>query len=195
MRFRHPLLRTAAWATRHLRSAAQRTPRLPQLCPTLGSEPGSGISPRRPRRPTAPASELEALADENPSRLGHAAASAALERAARLSDDPAVAADRLAAPIEDAALSGDVDGARDLADDIGQCRLIRKRAAEQDFLSLGRKPVTSCAGPWRRVCDHRVTTGQKVGGRVPPRWAAIRPTPLPTGGYRGSRALNTSMYL
>ena len=47
--------------------------------------------------------------------MGHAAASAALERAARLSDDRMLSAERLAAAVEDAALAGDVSRARALA--------------------------------------------------------------------------------
>ena len=46
------------------------------------------------------ADELEQLADEDRERFGHAAASAALERAAHLSVDPAQSARRLAAAIE-----------------------------------------------------------------------------------------------
>ena len=47
--------------------------------------------------------------------MGHAAASALFERAARLSDDPTLSAERLAAAVEDAALAGDVSRARALA--------------------------------------------------------------------------------
>ena len=46
--------------------------------------------------------------------------------------------------------------------------MIRKKAAEQDVLSLGRKPVTACAAPSRRVCDHRVTTGPPEPGTTKP---------------------------
>ena len=64
------------------------------------------------------ADELEQLADEDRERFGHAAASAALERAAHLSVDPAQSASALAAAIEDAAMGGDVARARDLAEHV-----------------------------------------------------------------------------
>jgi DNA-binding NarL/FixJ family response regulator len=119
VRFRHPLLRTAAWATA---TPPERRTAHAALAAALPD------SRRRTRiwhlaeAATAPdgslAAELEALADEDRNRYGHAAASAALERAARLSDDPTAAGDRLAAAIEDAALAGDVGRARDLAEQL-----------------------------------------------------------------------------
>jgi DNA-binding NarL/FixJ family response regulator len=119
VRFRHPLLRTAAWATA---TPAERRAAHAALAAALPDSRWRARIWHLAEAATAPndalAAELEALADENRSRLGHAAASAALERAARLSDDPALAADRLAAAIEDAALSGDVDKARDLAEQL-----------------------------------------------------------------------------
>jgi hypothetical protein len=107
-------------------------------------------------------------------RLGPPSAPLPLSRFSRLAPSPRLVARGLAA--SHWARGEDSNSWRD---DIGWCRLIRKKAAEQDVLSLGRKPVTACAAPSRRVCDHRVTTGQTAGGRVPPRSAAVRRTGRP----------------
>ena len=119
VRFRHPLLRTAAWA------AATPLERRAAHAALAAVMPDSR---RRARiwhlaeAATGPdgtlAADLEALANEDRDRFGHAAASAALERAARLSDEPTMAAERLAAAIEDAAMSGDVGRARGLAEQL-----------------------------------------------------------------------------
>lgn len=55
------------------------------------------------------AADLAAVARQDRTRRGHGSASAAAERAARLTPDPAVRADRLAAAAEDAFLAGDGD--------------------------------------------------------------------------------------
>ena len=64
----------------------------------------------------AVAAELEVLADADRHRLGHAAASAALERAATLTDDRDLAARRLAGAARDAFVAGDVARVRRLVD-------------------------------------------------------------------------------
>ena len=116
VRFRHPLMRTAAWATA---TPQERRAAHAALAAAL---PDSGRRARtwhRAEAATGPdsdlAAQLEAVAHEDRARVGHSAASAALERAARLSADPALSAERLAAAVEDAALAGDVSRAGVLA--------------------------------------------------------------------------------
>jgi hypothetical protein len=58
---------------------------------------------------------LAAVAEEDRTRRGFAAASAALERAALLTTDPGRAAERLATAVGDAFLAGDVERTRTLA--------------------------------------------------------------------------------
>jgi DNA-binding CsgD family transcriptional regulator/tetratricopeptide (TPR) repeat protein len=62
------------------------------------------------------AEDLARMADSDRLRLGYAAASAALERAAALTDDRALAAQRLATAADDAFLAGDVARVRSLLD-------------------------------------------------------------------------------
>jgi DNA-binding CsgD family transcriptional regulator len=118
LRFRHPLLRTAALrrATSAERRAAHRA-----LASVL---PGEHARPERtwhltlaaegPDEPLA--AELAAAVAERRGRWGPATSSAALERAASLTADPERAAERLAAATEEAVLAGDVARARRLAD-------------------------------------------------------------------------------
>jgi DNA-binding CsgD family transcriptional regulator len=116
VRFRHPLLRSAVWS---------ETPPVERRAAYRALAEALPASQRRTRTwylaeaTTAPdadlARELDAMADEDREHFGHAAASAALERAARLSVDPTDAAERLAAAIEDAAAAGEVERARGLA--------------------------------------------------------------------------------
>ena len=61
------------------------------------------------------AGELVAVAEQDRTRRGFAAASAALERAALLTTDPGRAAERLATAVSDAFLAGDVERTRVLA--------------------------------------------------------------------------------
>ena len=60
------------------------------------------------------ADELARLADADRHRLGYAAASAALERASALTEDPGLAAHRLAGAAHDAFVAGDVARVRSL---------------------------------------------------------------------------------
>jgi DNA-binding CsgD family transcriptional regulator len=114
VRFRHPLLRAAAWADA---TPAERRAAHAALGRTA-TTPRSRLW-HRADAATTPDAELAAALEESAHddrrRLGHAAASAALERAAQLSVDATDAAARLAGAVEDAVLGADVDRARLLA--------------------------------------------------------------------------------
>jgi DNA-binding CsgD family transcriptional regulator/tetratricopeptide (TPR) repeat protein len=115
--FRHPLLRSAAWrlATRAQRRAAHLA--------LAGALPGEAARTARnwhlAEAAAGPddvlAGELVAVAEEDRTRRGFAAAAAALERAALLTTDPGLAAERLAAAVGDAFLAGDIERTRALA--------------------------------------------------------------------------------
>jgi DNA-binding CsgD family transcriptional regulator len=116
VRFRHPLLRSAVWSATPLaeRRAAQRA--LAASLPTSQWRIRTWYLAEAATEPDAAlADELEAVAQEDRAHFGHAAASAALERAALLSVDADAGAVRLASAIEDAAAAGEVERARDLA--------------------------------------------------------------------------------
>jgi DNA-binding NarL/FixJ family response regulator len=115
--FRHPLLRAAAWrlATPAQRRAAHRA--------LAGALPGEAARTARTWHLAEAAGgpdddlagELVAVAEEDRTRRGFAAASAALERAALLTTDPGRAAERLADAVGDAFLAGDIERTRTLA--------------------------------------------------------------------------------
>jgi DNA-binding NarL/FixJ family response regulator/tetratricopeptide (TPR) repeat protein len=115
--FRHPLLRSSAW---RLATPAQR--RAAHLA-LAGALPGEAARTARNWHlaeaaagpDDALAGELVAVAEEDRTRRGFAAAAAALERAALLTTDPGLAAERLAAAVGDAFLAGDVERTRALA--------------------------------------------------------------------------------
>jgi DNA-binding CsgD family transcriptional regulator len=117
LRFRHPLLRTAAW---RLATPAQRRRAHLELA---GALPGEAARAARTWHlaeavggpDDALADELVAVAEEDRTRRGFAAASAALERAALHTSEPGRAAERLAAAVGDAFLAGDVERTRTLA--------------------------------------------------------------------------------
>ena len=115
--FRHPLLRSAAVnaassAERrrcHLLLAEALAGRsLPLAAAWHRAEASVGADP-------ALAEALVRLADDNRSKAGYAAASAALERAALLAGDTTRSAELLAGAAEDALLAGDVARTRSLA--------------------------------------------------------------------------------
>jgi AAA ATPase-like protein len=115
--FRHPLLRSAAW---RLATPAQRRAAHLALAGALGGEAARAartwhLAEAAAGRDDALAGELVALAEEDRTRRGFAAAAAALERAALLTTDPGLAAERLAAAVGDAFLAGDVERTRALA--------------------------------------------------------------------------------
>ena len=113
---RHPLLRTASF---ELATATERRSAHVSLARVLAAEPGSraGIWHRAEAAVGADdhlARELESLADWNRHHQGYAGASAAMERAASLSSEPGVGAERLAAAAADAFVAGDHDLTRSL---------------------------------------------------------------------------------
>jgi DNA-binding CsgD family transcriptional regulator len=117
VRFRHPLLRSAAWqrAARSERLSAHAT-----LARVLrpGSartwhlaEAATGVNPDL-------ACELAAVAVSDRSRHGFAASARALERASRLTSDPARQQEWLARATEDALVAGDTARARRLGSQV-----------------------------------------------------------------------------
>jgi hypothetical protein len=102
VRFRHPLLRAAVWASA---TPAEWRAAHAALAAAMPASRRRARTWHLAEAATTPdgalAAELDTLADEDRDRFGYAAASAALERAARLSDDERAADDRLAASIED----------------------------------------------------------------------------------------------
>ncbi len=113
---RHPLLRAAALrlATPAQRREAHRTlaAALPTDAPARAWHlAGANVGPDDEL-----ADVLARVADGDRLRLGYAAASAALERSALLTRDPAKGAERLAAAAEDAFVAGDLDRTRALVD-------------------------------------------------------------------------------
>ncbi|GAA2727975.1 helix-turn-helix transcriptional regulator [Cellulomonas aerilata] len=116
LRFRHPLLRTAAWqaATGAERRHAHRA-----LADAL---PGDAARAARTwhlaEAAAGPdddlATELAAVAQLERTRRGYASSSAALQRAAALSTAPDRAADLLAGAVGDAFLAGDLERTRTL---------------------------------------------------------------------------------
>ena len=114
--FRHPLLRTAvlARATSTQQRSAHRA-----LADVLAADPHSLAGTwHRAEAAAGPdhqlAQDLVRAADQSRTRQGYAAASAAMERAALLTDDAALAADWLATAAADAFLAGDADRTRSL---------------------------------------------------------------------------------
>ena len=117
LRFRHPLLRAAAW---RLAAPAQRRSAHLALAGALRGEAARAarawhLAEAAGGPDDAVADELVAVAAEDRTRRGFAAASAALERAALLTTDSGQAAERLAAAVADAFLAGDVERSRTLA--------------------------------------------------------------------------------
>jgi hypothetical protein len=115
--FRHPLLRSAAW---RLATPAQRRAAHLALAGALGGEAARAartwhLAEAAAGPDDALAGELVAVAEQDRTRRGFAAASAALERAALLTTDPGQAAERLATAVNDAFLAGDVERTRALA--------------------------------------------------------------------------------
>jgi DNA-binding CsgD family transcriptional regulator len=165
VRFRHPLLRTAVWATA---TAAQRREAHAALAHALPDSRRWSRTWHRAEAATGPdsalAAEIEALADEDRARLGPAAASAALERAARLSADPTVAARRLAAAVEDAALAGDITRARTLVDRLLASDAADERTRGRGLASLG--ILEQCTGSIPRAAELLSEAARRTDGQL-----------------------------
>ena len=115
--FRHPLLRTSALA---LATSVEQRSAHRALADVLAADPQSlAATWHRAEAAAGPdkelAQDLVRAADQSRIRQGYAAASAAMERAALLSDDTALAADWIATAAADAFLAGDADRTRSLA--------------------------------------------------------------------------------
>jgi DNA-binding CsgD family transcriptional regulator len=116
LRFRHPLVRSAVWAT--ARPSERRAVHAALAEVTPGDRPRDRawhLAEAATEPDDEIAAELEQLAFADRERSGYATASASLERAANLTTDQRAGADRMAAAIENAALAGDIDRARRLA--------------------------------------------------------------------------------
>ena len=122
--FRHPLVRTAVW---HRADPARRRAAHRALADTALA--GDDVTRLWHRAQAADgrdddlADALVDVADRARVQRGFAASSAALERAASLTTDATRAAERLAAAVADAAVSGEVERTRSLA-----ARLLRGEA-------------------------------------------------------------------
>jgi DNA-binding CsgD family transcriptional regulator len=115
-RMRHPLLRAAAL---HLATPSQRREAHRILAASLPAEAPARVwhlAEANAGPDDGLADELARVADGDRLRLGYAAASAALERSAVLTRDPATSALRLAAAADDALVAGDLDRTRVLVD-------------------------------------------------------------------------------
>lgn len=115
--FRHPLIRSATWeraTAAERRSAHQSLARVVQD----GAARTWHRAEATPGYDEALADELAAVAEVGRSRLGFAAAAAAMERAARLTADPGRRHEWLAAATEDAYVAGDSGLARRLAGEV-----------------------------------------------------------------------------
>jgi DNA-binding NarL/FixJ family response regulator len=115
--FRHPMLRFATWerATSAERLSAHRA--LAAVSPTRAARAWHGAE-AAPGHDAGLAAELAAVADADRARRGFAAASRAMERAARLTPDPTLRADWLATATDDANLAGDAERVRRLAAEV-----------------------------------------------------------------------------
>ena len=150
-RFRHPLLRTAVLL---LATRAQQREAHHALADSLPAD-----APSRAWHLAAAsvgpdddlADELARVAEGDRVRLGHAAASSALERSAQLTRDPAKAAERMAAAAEDAFLSGDLARTRTLATNV-LSRSASDPARGHVLFTLG--VVEQYAGSVPRSADH-----------------------------------------
>jgi DNA-binding CsgD family transcriptional regulator len=165
LRFRHPLLRTAAW---HLAQPAQRRAAYRALADAL---PGAAARTARAWHLAEAASgpddalaeELVAVADQDRTRRGFAAASAALERSALLTTDPGRAAERLAAAVSDAFLAGDIERTRVRAARVQDGAATRRARAEVLF-TLG--TLEQYAGSLPRAAELLAAAAELAEGRL-----------------------------
>jgi DNA polymerase III delta prime subunit len=114
--FRHPLLRTSVLA---MATSAQQRLAHRALADVLAGDPLSlARTWHRAEAAAGPdkqlAQDLVRAADQSRTRQGYAAASAAMERAALLTDDAALTAEWMATAAADAFLAGDADRTRSL---------------------------------------------------------------------------------
>lgn len=115
--FRHPMLRSATWERASVSERLSAHGSLAAVIPDRAASAWHSAE-ATPGHDAALADELAAVADIDRSRRGFAAASRAMERAARLTPDPVLRGDWLAAATEDAYVAGDADRARRLAAEV-----------------------------------------------------------------------------
>jgi DNA-binding CsgD family transcriptional regulator len=115
--FRHPMLRSATWERASVPERLSAHASLAAVIPDRAARAWHHAEATA-GQDAALADELAAVAGVNRSRRGFAAASRAMERAARLSPDPALRGDWLATATEDAYVAGDADRARRLAAEV-----------------------------------------------------------------------------
>jgi DNA-binding NarL/FixJ family response regulator len=117
LQLRHPLVGSAAWGAAR---PSERRAVHAALADAIPHDRHRDRAWHLAEAATEPddelATDLEALALADRERSGYATASTSLERAANLTADEHTAADRMAAAIENAALAGDTDRARRLAE-------------------------------------------------------------------------------
>jgi hypothetical protein len=129
--FRRPLLRTSVLA---LATAAQQRSAHRALADVLAAE-GRSLAGTWHRAEAAAgpdkqlAQDLVRAADESRTRQGYAAASAAMERAALLTDEAVLTADWMATAAADAFLAGDADRTRSLVARVLDGRALPRRTA------------------------------------------------------------------
>ena len=115
--FRHPLLRSATWDRASVSERLSAHASLAAVIPDRAARAWHRAE-ATPGPDDALARELAAVADVDRSRRGFAAASRAMERAARLTPDPVLRGEWLAAATEDAYVAGDADRARRLGAEV-----------------------------------------------------------------------------
>ena len=115
--FRHPMLRSATWERAPVSERLSAHSSLAAVIPDRAARAWHRAEATA-GQDAALAGELAAVADVDRSRRGYAAASRAMERAARLTPDPVLRGDWLAAATEDAYVAGDADRARRLAAEV-----------------------------------------------------------------------------
>ena len=184
--FRHPLLRSAAW---RLATPAQR--RAAHLA-LAGALPGEAARAARTwhlaEAAAGPddvlAGELVAVAEEDRTRRGFAAAAAALERAALLTTDPGLAAERLAAAVGDAFLAGDVERTRALAARVLEGPAGRRRPRPGAAHPGGAGAVRRVGPARRRAAGRRGRAGRRPAAGVGAGRAGQHPVPAQRPGRR-----------
>jgi DNA-binding CsgD family transcriptional regulator len=149
LEFRHPLIRAAAYhgATHNQRQAAHRALAIACTGPDQADRRAWHLSVATTAPDEHVAAELERAGDRAVGRNGHAAATAAYQRAAQLSEDATAATRRLAQAAEAALDDGQHQTARELAGRAGRdaantaltVRLLRVRALADvaDGIMLG----------------------------------------------------------
>ncbi len=160
--FRHPMLRSATWerASVSERHSAHRS--LAAASPDRAARAWHRAE-ATPGQDAALAAELAAVAEVDRSRRGFAAASRAMERAARLSPDPVLRGDWLAAATEDAYVAGDADRARRLAAEVlGSDVGADPRARALVALGL----LEWSHGPFARAREHFEQAARLATGRL-----------------------------